>query len=68
MCDVVHARKKKSFRYQATSGSNPYSQIPGSISATFWIELDGRLELKGIRRPVAAFNVTAPVADVPTRL
>jgi hypothetical protein len=38
MCDVVHTCKKKSFRGQATSGSNPYPQIPGSISATFWIE------------------------------
>jgi adenylate cyclase len=44
------------------------SRIAEAVEAVARLENVGNLELKGFRRPAAAFNVTAPVADVPARL
>ncbi len=44
------------------------SRVAGAVEAVVRLEDLGNLELKGLRRPIAAFNVTAPVADVPTRV
>jgi adenylate cyclase len=44
------------------------SRIAEAVAAVVRLEDLGNLELKGLRRPVAASNVTAPVADVPARL
>ena len=44
------------------------SRIAEAVQAVARLENVGNLELKGFRRPAAAFNVTAPVADVPARL
>jgi class 3 adenylate cyclase len=44
------------------------SRVAGSVESVARLEDLGNLELRGLRRPVAAFNVTAPVTDVPVRL
>jgi class 3 adenylate cyclase len=43
-------------------------RVAGAVEAVVRLEDLGNLELKGLRRPVAAFDVTAPVADLPARL
>jgi adenylate cyclase len=44
------------------------SRIAEVVEAVVKLEDLGKLELKGLRRLVAAFNVTAPVTDTPARL
>jgi adenylate cyclase len=44
------------------------SRVAGAVESVARLEDLGNLELRGLRRPVAAFNVTAPVTDVPVRL
>jgi adenylate cyclase len=44
------------------------SRIAEAVEAVVKLEDLGNLELKGLRRPVAAFNVTASVTDTPARL
>jgi GAF domain-containing protein len=43
------------------------SRVAGAVETVARLEDLGNLELKGLRRPVAAFNVTAPT-EVPARL
>jgi class 3 adenylate cyclase len=44
------------------------SRIAGAVEAVARLEDLGNLELKGLRGPVTAFNVIAPVAEIPARL
>ena len=43
------------------------SRIAGAVEAIVKLEDLGNLELKGLRRPVSAFNVTEPVSEAPER-
>jgi class 3 adenylate cyclase len=44
------------------------SRVASAVETVARLEDLGNLELKGLRRPVAAFNVMAPVADAPVLL
>jgi len=41
------------------------SRIAGAVEAVAKLEDLGNLELKGLSRPVAAFNVTEPISGAP---
>jgi class 3 adenylate cyclase len=44
------------------------SRVAGAVEAIAALEDLGNLEVEGLSRPVAAFNVTEPVGRAPARL